>query len=57
MNAADIKTAAAAIEAFAEFIIADRKVTEPTLEQCEEIAKIALMNLGKIVAGYEKAVA
>ena len=47
-------TAAKAIEAFAQFIIADRKIENPTIEQCNEIAAHAIRNLAQIVEAYEK---
>lgn len=42
-----------AISLFAEYVVADRNITNPTLAQCEEIARHALTNLNKVMAAYE----
>jgi hypothetical protein len=42
-----------AITLFAEYVVADRKVENVTLAQCEEIARHALTNLDKVIAAYE----
>lgn len=51
MNTNEIATA---IETFAQFIIADRKIENPTVEQFEEIAAHALRNLPQILEAYKK---
>ena len=42
-----------AISLFAEYVVADRNIANPTIAQCEEIARHALTNLDKIMAAYE----
>jgi len=42
-----------AIASFGAYIVEDRKVTDLSLELCEEIAKHALQNLSKVMEAYE----
>jgi len=44
-----------AISLFAEYVVADRKIGNVTLAQCEEIAKHALTNLDQILTATQAA--
>jgi len=42
-----------AISLFADYIVSDRKITNPTVAHCEEIAKHALVNFAEIFEAYQ----